>query len=86
MVGLPCPHPTTTLQNFPHQIIATHDLRTPNTVIKFFYPDLRTHPRHQKNDSLIAAAALVHGLVVATRNVGDFEPVGVKLVNPFAEQ
>ncbi len=36
-------------------------------------------------DSLIAATALVHGLVVATRNVGDFERAGIKLVNPFAE-
>ena len=36
-------------------------------------------------DSLIAATALVHDLVLATRNVGDFERVGVKLVNPFAE-
>ncbi len=36
-------------------------------------------------DSLIAATALVHGLVVATRNVSDFERAGVKLMNPFAE-
>lgn len=36
-------------------------------------------------DSLIAATALVHGLVIATRNLGDFEHVGAKLVNPFAK-
>jgi len=35
-------------------------------------------------DSLIAATALVHGLVVATRNRSDFEKAGVKLVDPFA--
>ena len=35
-------------------------------------------------DSLIAATALVHGLVVATRNRTDFEKTGVKLVDPFA--
>jgi predicted nucleic acid-binding protein len=35
-------------------------------------------------DSLIAATALVHGLIVATRNRTDFEKAGVKLVNPFA--
>ena len=34
-------------------------------------------------DSLIAATALVHGLAVATRNRGDFEPTGVEIVNPF---
>jgi hypothetical protein len=35
-------------------------------------------------DSLIAATALVHGLVVVTRNRIDFEKAGVKLVDPFA--
>ena len=35
-------------------------------------------------DSLIAATALFHGLTVATRNVSDFQPAGVKIVNPFA--
>ena len=34
-------------------------------------------------DSFIAATALVHGLVVATRNVADFKRAGVKLVDPF---
>jgi len=34
-------------------------------------------------DCLIAATALVHGLAVATRNVGDFERCGVTCVNPW---
>jgi hypothetical protein len=34
-------------------------------------------------DALIAATALVHGLTVVTRNVSDFEPTGVPLVNPW---
>ena len=34
-------------------------------------------------DSLIAATALVHGLILATRNVGDFRAAGVRLFNPF---
>ncbi len=34
-------------------------------------------------DSLIAATALVHGLAVATRNRSNFEPAGVRLVDPF---
>jgi len=37
-----------------------------------------------ERDALIAATALIHGLTVATRNVGDFEPMGVDLVNPWA--
>jgi predicted nucleic acid-binding protein len=35
-------------------------------------------------DSLIAASALHHGLMVATRNVGDFRKAGVKVFNPYA--
>lgn len=34
-------------------------------------------------DGLIAATALVHGMAVVTRNVSDFEPTGVPLVNPW---
>jgi predicted nucleic acid-binding protein len=39
-------------------------------------------PRAER-DALIAATALVHGLTVVTRNVADFEHVGVPLVNPW---
>jgi len=34
-------------------------------------------------DALIAATALVHGLTVVTRNVADFTPTGVEIVNPW---
>ena len=34
-------------------------------------------------DLLIAAIAQVHGLVVATRNVRDFEDCGVQFINPW---
>jgi predicted nucleic acid-binding protein len=37
-------------------------------------------------DSLIAATALVHGLIVATRNVSDFESTGVRVINPWRTQ
>ena len=41
-------------------------------------------PRPQR-DSLIAATALVHRLIVVTRNVRDFEPMGVQLLNPWSD-
>jgi predicted nucleic acid-binding protein len=34
-------------------------------------------------DGLIAGTALVHGMTLVTRNVADFEPCGVRLLNPW---
>ena len=34
-------------------------------------------------DAMIAATAKVHNLTVVTRNVTDFKPFGVKVLNPF---
>lgn len=34
-------------------------------------------------DALIAATALVHGMTIVTRNVKDFEHIGVDLYNPW---
>jgi len=36
-------------------------------------------------DGLIAATALVHGMTVVTRNVTDFEPTGVRTLNPWGQ-
>ena len=37
-------------------------------------------------DGLISAIALVHGMTVVTRNVADFEPTGVLVLNPWLSQ
>lgn len=34
-------------------------------------------------DALIAATALVHGMTVVTRNISDFKPTGVEILNPW---
>lgn len=44
---------------------------------------LHVPDRRSDRDALIAATALVHGMTVVTRNVGDFEPTGVRILNPW---
>ena len=48
----------------------------------------RLHDEHvregiEKRDALIAATALTHGMTVVTRNVDDFKPTGVPILNPW---
>lgn len=45
---------------------------------------LHVPDRRPERDALIAATALVHRFTVVTRNVADFAPMGVKVVNPWA--
>ena len=40
------------------------------------------NPRSDR-DALIAATALAHKMTVVTRNVEDFKPTGVKILNPW---
>lgn len=40
------------------------------------------NPQPERN-ALIAATALVHGMTVVTRNVADFRPSGVPVLNPW---
>lgn len=47
---------------------------------KLHIPD----PRSER-DALISATALVHGLIVVTRNIKDFKETGVELINPWEE-
>ncbi|MBB2970424.1 hypothetical protein FHU14_000902 [Mesorhizobium sp. RMAD-H1] len=42
-------------------------------------------PRPER-DAYIAATALVHGMTIITRNVADFKPTGVALLNPWDAQ
>lgn len=39
--------------------------------------------KRSERDALIAATALVHGMTVVTRNVADFSPTGVTVLNPW---
>lgn len=54
------------------------DITAMRTAAALHVPD----PRPDR-DSLIAATALDHGLTVVTRNVKDFEPMGVPVIDPW---
>jgi predicted nucleic acid-binding protein len=44
---------------------------------------MHAKPGDLSEDGMIAAAARVHGLTVATRNTRDFSRLGVSVLNPF---
>jgi len=54
------------------------DLAVAQRCAKLHIPD----PRAER-DALIAATALVHSMTVVTRNLADFEPMGVAVLNPW---
>ena len=54
-----------------------------DTTVAFRCAQLHVPDPRGERDALIAATALVHGLTVVTRNVADFEPMGVAVLNPW---
>jgi predicted nucleic acid-binding protein len=68
------------LPRFEGRILAV-DTAVAQRCARLHVPD----PRSER-DALIAATAMVHGLTVVTRDVADFEPTGVELLNPWLIQ
>ncbi len=46
---------------------------------------LHVPDKRGERDALIAATALVHGMTVITRNIDDFKPTGVNIINPWEQ-
>jgi predicted nucleic acid-binding protein len=44
---------------------------------------LHVPDRRSDHDAFIAAAALLHGMTVVTRNIADFAPTGVETLDPW---
>ena len=64
-----------------HDRILPIDVAVAQRCARLHVPD----PRAER-DALIAATALVHGMTVVTRNIGDFQTTGVPLFNPWSDQ
>ncbi len=67
------------------QVLPTFAARTLaiDTAIAQRCASLQVPDRCADRDALIAATALEHDMIVATRNVADFAATGVELVNPW---
>ena len=65
------------LPAFAGRVLAV-DVAVAQRCAKLHVPD-----RRAERDALIAATALVHGMTVVTRNVGDFELTGASLFDPW---
>ena len=71
------------LRQFEHQVIPV------DRTIALAWGELtakhwRSGRKPSMSDELIAATALVHDLIVVTRNVVDFEAAGCKLLSPWS--
>lgn len=44
---------------------------------------LHTPDPRPERDTFIAASAVVHGMTLVTRNLADFAPMGLTVINPW---
>jgi predicted nucleic acid-binding protein len=65
------------LPEFTDRVLAV-DTAVAQRCARLHVPD----PRAER-DALIAATELVHGMMVVTRNVADFQRTGVPVLNPW---
>ncbi len=65
------------LPNFAGRILS-FDIEAAKACARFHVPD----PQPER-DAMISAIARVHGLIIATRNIKDFAPMGVRVQNPW---
>ena len=66
------------MRTFAAQVLPT-DVKIARRCAALHVPD-----RRSERDALIPATALVHGMIVVTRNVADFTPLGTPLLNPWS--
>ena len=68
---------THVLPTFSERILPL-DVAVAQRCAKLHIPD-----RKSDRDAIIAATAMVHGMIVVTRNIKDYDQTGVEFVNPW---
>jgi toxin FitB len=68
-----------------HHVLPTFADRilTVDTTVALCCGKLHVPDPRSDRDALIAATAIVHQMTVVTRNVDDFQPMGVPIINPW---
>jgi predicted nucleic acid-binding protein len=71
---------------FEQQVLPEFEMRTLPIDAQVARRAARLHvpDKRGERDALIAASALIHGMTVVTRNITDFKPTGVSLLNPWS--
>lgn len=64
--------------------ILPFDFQSAELFGEIFETRRRSGGSYNVEDCMIAAIAKVHGMAVATRNVRDFEGIGVEVIDPWA--
>lgn len=72
----------TLLPQFEGRILGVDD-QTAHLWGRFMYQARMSGVKEPLIDALVAATAITHGLVVVTRNVKHFAPLGVPVLNPW---
>ncbi len=57
-----------------------------NSEAALYCASLHVPDRRPVNDAMIAATAYCHDMILVTRNVKDFDSLGVRLLNPWCWQ
>lgn len=86
MLARKAPARARTLDDWVSQLEQTYEdrLLPVTTEIATRWGEINSAPTFPAVDSLLAATALEHGLILATRNEKDFADTGVTVFNPFS--
>jgi len=72
------------IERWVDKLAATHNvIPVDGSIYRLWARLMHRRTEHLSEDAMIAATALIHDLIVVTRNVRDFAPFKVRLFNPF---